>query len=579
MLLMRLLLALVSGFLLTLAFPRWNLGLISWGWMFPLLYALWARGGSRVKLQGLRDATDNAKPQPRTKNQEPTTLRGFSLAYLAGVAFFIPNLAWVRHSSRVIGGAVGEEWMGWGVELMGLGAVLGLSLYCAIYWGLWGAFATTLGRPRIDEEGDTGKLFSVSVESLRSAFLCAAAWVACEWLRGYVFTGFGWNGLGASLQQSLSLIQSADLVGVTGLSFLPVFVMVIGYNTVLRFRLEVRTSRVRPHADFFCAVALMLANFGYGAWRLSQSPGETIPLRTMLVQTNVPQHIRWSGEHTGQLYRDLGQLTEVAMITAKPDLVIWPESALPLSFYDPNHIGFLNDVLGLGDFSLLTGVDIDVPNDPPYTGAALLRGKFENHQLHRKVHLVPFGEYLPLRSIPLVESLLGGVLPGDFASGKIIKPLVMEQPAGVQLIPLICFEDTVGRLARKFIREAPQLLVNCSNDGWFLQSAENEQHLVNAIFRSIELRRPMARACNTGVTCFVDTCGRIGAKDRLSDAKTGSYFVKGVLNKVIEVPRVPEMTFYAKHGDVFSLAMLIITVGSAVVGFLFRSKARPKASE
>lgn len=549
---LRPLLAIVSGIVLTFAYPRWNFSYAVWLWMFPLLYALWSRRATPPKSLGKRS---------------------FGLGYLAGLAFFLPNLAWVRHSSRVIAGAEDNSWMGWGPELMGMGAVLGLALYLSLYWGLWAAFAATIGRPRISADGtpaagDAGKLFSSSLESLRSAVLTACAWVACEWLRSIVFTGFGWNGLGVALHQDTVLIQSADIVGVTGLSFLPVFAACILYNNVLRFRQEVRTSRVRPHADFWFAAALVLLNFGYGVLQLSKSPGETVPLRVLLVQQNVPQWLKWEGRRSSdvadELYRGHAELTQLGAIASKPDLVIWPESALSAPFHDPNHIPFLNDVLKLGDFSLLTGTDIMAANEPAYTGAALMRGTFDNHQLHRKVHLVPFGEYLPMREVPGVEALLGDVLPGDFEPGKSVEPLTLEKPAGIQIIPLVCFEDTVGRLARKFIRPAPQLLVNLTNDGWFLQSNENEVHLANAIFRCIELRRPMARSCNTGVTCYVDAQGRIGKGDKLVDKKTGSVFVKGVLSKEIPLAKNPEITFYARYGDVFSIAMLVL-VGLALV--------------
>lgn len=562
----RYLLALIGGFALSFAYPRWNISLLAWLWIFPLLYALWS--------ERLRSAEPKARP----------LRQGFKIGYVAGLAFFIPNLAWVRHSSRVIHGALGNEWMGWGPELMGFGAVVGLSLYLSLYWGLWGAFTATVARPRISADGqitggDSGKIFSVSLESLRSAFLAAGMWVACEWLRGWVMTGFGWNGLGVALRPNLALIQSADLVGVTGLSFLPVFVAAIGYNTVLRFRQEIRTSRVRPHADFFCGIILLLANFGYGVKQLSRPMGDFTPLHVMMVQLNLPQGEKFLARSTGEgvdsIYQDLGRLTVLfaSRVTENPPhLVIWPESALPYRFHDPNHIPFLNDILGMGDFSLLTGTDIELPNEAMYTGAALMRGAFDNHQLYKKVHLVPFGEYLPLREIGLVRALLGNVLPGDFQAGTSIKPLLLEQPAGVQLIPLVCFEDTVGRLARRFIESpAPQLIVNLTNDGWFLQSEENEVHLANAIFRCIELRRPMARACNTGVTCVVDAQGRIPKGAKLVDAK-GSVFTKGVLTQTIRLEKQPPMTFYARHGDVFSYAMLAICAAAALWALLRRPR-------
>ncbi|MFZ4763792.1 MAG: apolipoprotein N-acyltransferase [Roseimicrobium sp.] len=553
-------LAVLSGLVLTTAYPRWNVSAMVWLWIFPLLFALWS-------------------PRAEDAQKRNRGRRGFVLGYLAGLAFFMTNLSWVRHSSRVIAGAQGAEWMGWGPELLGLGAVLGLSVYLALYWGLWAAFAATIGRPRLGDSSD-GALFSSSLESLRSAFLCAAAWVATEWLRGTVFTGFNWNGLGAAMHQSTLLIQGADVVGVTGLAFLPVFFACIGYNTVLRFRQEVRTSRVRPHADFWCAAVLLVVTVGYGAARLVKKPGESIPLRVLLVQPNVPQAQRWEASGTPelmeQIYHGLGRLTQIGVASAKPDLVIWPESAIPAPFHDPNHIPFLDDLLKLDDFTLLSGADILVPGEPFATGAALMRGSFENHQLYRKVHLVPFGEYLPLRDVPGVQSLLGDVIPGDFTPGTSTEPFTLEKPAGVQLIPLVCFEDTDGRLARKFVRDAPQLLVNLTNDGWFLHSNENEVHLANAIFRCVELRRPMVRSCNTGVTCYVDSLGRIARGDTLDDPKTGSVFVKGVLPKEVAVPKHPERTFYAQYGDVFSHTMLALS-GLAVLGAWLRSRATSPA--
>ena len=111
--------------------------------------------------------------------------------------------------------------------------------------------------------------------------------------------------------------------------------------------------------------------------------------------------------------------------------------------------------------------------------------------------------------------------------GKTLAELMAALPAGVQIIPLVCFEDTFGRLARKFVRDAPQLLVNCTNDGWFLHSAENEQHLASARFRCIELRRPMVRAANTGVTCAIDADGRILPENRLANARTDFDYLAG----------------------------------------------------
>lgn len=539
--------AAASGILLTTAYAPRDLGPVVWIWMFPLLTALWCGG------------------KHPAANRRSRFRAGFGLGFIAGLAFFIPNLAWVRHSSRVINGASDHRWMGWSTEMMGWGAVLALCAWLSLYWGVWGGFAATVGRPRIGGRGfinPNKSLFSFSIESLRSAFLNASLWAGLEWARGIVLSGFGWNGLGVPLASELALVQAADIVGVAGLSFMPVFCACIAFNTALRFREEARTGRVRPHLDFFCAVALVLADFIYGFRILSAPPPvDTIPLRVLLVQQNIAQAVKWSHEQDEAIYHRYRELTRPFATNA--DLVIWPENALPLPFHHPGHADFLNDVLAMGDFSLLAGADLSEEGKPNYTGAALIRGSLDQHALHRKVHLVPFGEYLPLRSVPLMQKLLGGIVPGDFASGNSTDPLNLARPAGVGIIPLICFEDTVGRLARRFVRDAPQLLVNCTNDGWFLQSPENEQHLANARFRCIELRRPMARAANTGVSCFIGSDGRIRAEDRLAHSRTGSVFVEGVLSREIKLEKHPPRTFYARHGDVFCVTLLAVAAATA----------------
>jgi apolipoprotein N-acyltransferase len=305
--------------------------------------------------------------------------------------------------------------------------------------------------------------------------------------------------------------------------------------------------------------AVLLVIAGYGIIRLREKPGDTIPLTTVMVQQNVPQAVKWAGAKTTELYQQLADLTRLNAEkrdgSPSVDLVIWPESAVPVPlFAHADHPQYFNGILSLGDFSLLTGAEIQEPNEPMYTSAVLMRGTFENQQHYHKVHLVPFGEFLPFRdTFPF--SLLKGVLPGDFVPGESTEPLYLEKSA-VGIIPLICFEDTVGRLARKFVRDEPQLIVNLTNDGWFLQSAETEIHTANSIFRAIELRRPMARAANTGITCVIDDRGRMIAK--LKDPATGDTFIEGVLQSEINIPKNPPLTLYARFGDWFSVTMLAL---------------------
>lgn len=548
-------LPLLSGATLVFAFPNWNQEWAAWLGLLPLLVLIWG----------------------------PATIRRpFWPGYFAGLAFFIPNLAWVRHSSRVMAGAVDHSWIGLGPELMGFGALIGLSAYCAVYFGLWTWFAHRCARP--DLRKLTHGTWQVSTwESLRCSLLAAAAWVAFEWLRSTtVFTGFGWNGLGVGLHQNRVLIQAADLVGVMGLSFLPLLVVCTGWNALRRMlHLYHGTGTCRTRLDFTLALVVLLSAAGYGVMRITEKPSPSVTVRTLLVQPNVSQVDAWSGRFAPQVYERLDKFTrlyaEAREGKSAIDLVIWPESALPVHLHGqperwglPQHETFFNNLLQSGDFSLITGTELyDSTEHGPggHVSAVMFRGRYTHRQEYHKVHLVPFGEYLPLGDYPPF-SLLRGVIPGDFEPGKSTEPLKLEKPE-VGIIPLICFEDTVGRLARRFARPGPQMIVNITNDGWFLQSNEMEVHTANAKFRAIELRRPMVRATNTGVTCFIDTLGTI--THRLADPESGSTLIEGCLPGEVRVPSQGEMTLYARHGDWFALLCL----ASALLVSVLRLRRRP----
>jgi apolipoprotein N-acyltransferase len=544
----RFLLPPLSGGLLTLAFPGVNLEIAVWIWLFPLLFLLW----------------------PMTQQDSQKSASPFFSGLLAGLVFWIPNLAWLRHSSRVYAGARDDTWTAWGPELLGGAAVFGLALYCSLHFGLWAWIIARFARPDFKKLAHSTWQASTWY-SLRSAFIAAAAWTGLEWIRSYFpFSGFGWNGLGVALHQNAVLIQIADVVGVMGLSFLPVFVACTAWNAIARMVWVFRgQGHCRSRLDFTFAMVLVLSAAGYGMIKLGgKGKEDTVTVRTVLVQPNVAQVDAWSGELGPQIYKRLYDFTrlyaEAREGITNTDLVIWPESALPVHLYGlADHRPYFDELLGLGDFSLLTGTELHEPGHRGHVSAVLFRGEYNRRQEYNKIHLVAFGEYLPFRNIPPF-SFLQGVLQGDFAPGTKAEPFLLEKPE-VQLIPLICFEDTVGRLARRFIRPAPQMLVNITNDGWFLQSVETEVHLANAKFRSIELRRPMVRAANTGVTCFIDSYGQVTS--RLHDPATGNTFIEGCLPGEVQVPKAGTLTFYAQYGDVFAMAMLGITVISAAWQF------------
>lgn len=542
--------AALSGFLLALCYPPFDTGGFVWIWQAPLLSALWF-----------------AKPKTtRWKH-------GLSLGFVSGLVFFLISIFWLTEISRVAG-----------TVFAGLGALLLLSSYLALYFAAFGAFAATAGRWVIREPDEDKKdLFGQSIDVLKVAFLNGAAWCGLEWLRGILFTGFGWNGLGVALKDQLLLVQFADVIGITGYGFILMFSGVIAFATLVRFGLEIKErKRLRPHVDFALGVALIIGLFIYGIPKVSLAPEESIDIQARVMQLNIPLEDKWSEDVKlrQKIIFDYRDLTRTFIEVAPHDLVLWPETAIPGYFSFPWVQKYFNDhVLKGDDFYLLTGLeDSTLQGDKVFNTITLMQGSTETYQMHKKTHLIPFGEYIPFRnSFPLFEWIAGSIIETDFTPGDSYEPLEIEKDGQrIEIIPLICFEDTVPRHARKFIGEGPQIFVNVTNDGWFYESAESTQHFYNAIFRCIEFRRPMIRAANTGVSGFIDTRGSIfdrrGHADDfpriLQDEETGSTYIRGSLPGRVEVDLNPPITLYARFGDAFSIALGLLALGVAVVNFL-----------
>jgi apolipoprotein N-acyltransferase len=221
-----------------------------------------------------------------------------------------------------------------------------------------------------------------------------------------------------------------------------------------------------------------------------------------------------------------------------------------------------------GDFSLLLG-SLDYDPDPKnpeellvYNAAMLLTRGGQEVQTFRKIHLVIFGEYLPFR--PLFPGFITDLVPGDLAAGKEFRVLTMEKPE-VRLGPLVCFEDTVPTIVRGLVQRGAQLLVNVTNDGWFLRTVGPEQHLANAVLRTVETRRPLVRCANTGVTCAIDAYGRV---DRWTE-----NFTEEVGAGTIRVPKNGPITLYTRWGNWVAFVGAGITA-MAMAGFAWRRRGR-----
>jgi apolipoprotein N-acyltransferase len=505
----------LSGALLALCYPPSNLGSLCWFALTPLVCALWFS-------------------EPWKKRD---AFRPLLLGYLTGIIYMLGSLSWL----------ITVTIPGW----------IALCLYLGVYTALWAVFVATVAKP-LQPNAETRPIWLKSWNNLRIAALAAAAWTAQEWLRGVVFTGFGWNSLGIALHGNLALIQICDLTGVGGLSFLVVMVNVMIVITVKRLQMEIGREKIRPHYDFNLTVALVALVFGYGARQLLRSPPPTEPLSIAAVQANVPVNVKRDLENEKRILDLHIRLTETAL-AINPDLLIWPEAATPRPlFSDQYNWDVVRNLAEKhnGDF-LLGTVHSDESGD--YNSAILLTERAKNAQIYNKIHLVPFGEYVPLRNpFPLFAWIVGNLVPDDFDFGRDPVVLLMSKKP-VRIGPLICFEDTLGDLTRQFALRGAQVLVTVTNDGWFLRSAGSEQHALHSLFRCAETKLPMIRAANTGVSCVIDRFGRI--VNKLRDDK-GITFTEGVLFAQVDVPSDPQKTFYTRYGEAFSLGCLAIGVAA-----------------
>lgn len=531
--------AISSGFIYAACFPPFDQGWLCWIALTPLLAAIWFSNptGSRC------------------------WLRDLALGYVAGLAFFWTVFLWLRTVTIP------------GMILVGT--------YMAIYFALW-SWICGLLRPSLRPPKPTNRwarrtpgpatvLLSQSQSSswetetpsdsilsrspwlrstnnLRLAFLLAVVWVAQEWLRSVVFSGWGWNTLGTALHSYVAIIQIAELTGVAGLSFLVVFTNVILLATVRRFILEAQVRPMRPHYDLTLTMAAIVGVLGFGIHALQlHRPSST--LRVTLVQPNIPREQKFNLEFAQSTFDLFTRLSARGLDSDSPaDLIVWPESSMPGPvLQDELSHQFVVAFSTSTKTDLLLGtLDFDETGD--YNAAMLVSEGGQRIQTYRKLHLVPFGEYIPGRhTLPLLARIVGDQVPSDFSFGKEHTVFNLTNDKA-RVAPLICFEDTIGDLTRRFVLAGANLLANVTNDGWFLRSAGSRQHLANAVFRCVETRLPMVRAANTGITCIISEFGTI------SPNRIVAPFTENVLIGEVRVPIGYEPTFYVRHGDLVAYA-------------------------
>ncbi len=442
--------------------------------------------------------------------------------------------------------------MGW-VGCVTIPGVVLLVIYLALFFGAWGWLAHRFLRS--------------CPNSLRLLVILPAAWAALEYARAHLLTGLGWNLLAHTQWGWLDIIQIADLGGVWLVSFLVLLV-----NTALW--LALRAPRQMARKATLIAGLCLLGSLAYGGLRdhqvwhtlVSPSMPGASPLKVALIQGNIPQEEKWDESFGEFIWKRYEHLIRQAA-GRHPDLIVLPETAVPGFLEEPGVQHRLSALVQAGGVPLLAGTPTeseDFNSDQIYNSAALFGADGQEQARYNKIHLVPFGEFIPIQ--PIFGWLEKFYPVANFAPGRrftLFRAAPAAQPqAFARFSVLICFEDLFPDLVRRFKREGAEWFLVITNDAWFKRSAASVQHLQASVFRAVENRVWIGRAANTGWTGFVDPCGR-----RLPAEAQVPRFKQGIA--VGEVWRSQEQPLYSRWGDWFPICCII------AVGLAFLPSRRP----
>jgi apolipoprotein N-acyltransferase len=480
--------------LLTFVFPWHGVGWLAWVALVPLLMA-----------------TYGARPQA-----------ALGWGWLCGGVAYLGILRWIPHTMIHYGGVP-------------VAASYGILALLVAYVGLYvGGFAA-------------GWAWGVRRWPRGALLFAPALWVALEWIRAHALSGFPWASLGYSQYLNRPLIQVAELTSVYGVSF----ALILGNAMVAQLlhtaKHQTWRAMVLPWA---LAASALFAIGGFGVWRLQAAWTGQTAVGVALLQGNIAQDQKWDPASRERIFAIYTALTRKAAAAADVDLIVWPEAATPFLFAnEPTYRARQLQLAEEAGRPLLFGSPTysrEDNQDVMYNSAFLIGPGSTVLGRYDKIHLVPFGEYIPLRRLLFfLDKLVVGI--GDFRSGEAYT--VMAVPQG-RFSVLICFEVIFPELVRHFVRHGAQFLVNITNDAWFGYSPASYQHLSMVVLRAVENRVPIVRAANTGISAVIDPTGRLVQQTDL--------FVRTWIKAQI-VPATMPATFYTRYGDLFAYGCLLLT--------------------
>jgi apolipoprotein N-acyltransferase len=359
----------------------------------------------------------------------------------------------------------------------------------------------------------------------------AILWVIAEYIKGiFPFGGFPWNDIGYTSLFSIYFAQIASIGGIHFVGFVVVFIALLPVY-------------YKQKRGLFCALALIAASFIFGFAKISTEGGKFTEKTVTIIQPNIAQSLKWDPERMRQNFFETMALAS----KSDSDFTIWPESSIPYPIEKGEAVkAMVASATPVGKVTIASSTRIQGDYEKIWNALYIVDSSAKILDVYDKHHLVPFGEYVPLRSVLPIDKITPGMI--DFSAGDKGKVLSAR---GVKFLPLICYEIIFPTYAKGNY----DFIVNITNDAWFGNSTGPQQHLAMARMRAIEQGRPVLRAANTGVSAIIDSNGTI--------INSIDYGQKGVISS--KIPSKLENTVaYRGVGDALFLLMLIIALIRAI---------------
>jgi apolipoprotein N-acyltransferase len=461
----------------------------------------------------------------------PTFKRALWVGWLFGIGHFAAGFYWVGHAFLV-----DPTRYGW----MSPFAVLGLAMGLALFSG----FVAVVSKYTFKK---------INLNAYGRAVVFAVIWISVEWLRGWFLTGFPWNQIGSVWANIDIMIQFVSVAGVLGLGLVTLLAALLPAGLVYQNEPKNYSFRYLPIFGFI----LLIGIGGFGQFRLFGSEQPVIDkVKLRLVQPNIPQNLKWEPSLRLSHIKTLLRLSvQVPKVGASPSHIIWPETAVPYDLqHNPNLLSALGEITPLNG-ALITGAPRSSVTKSEvlqhWNSLLVIQSGGKVTTIYDKMHLVPFGEYVPWRSVLGLVKLTTGRT--DFSVGEM--PRIIKISGLPAFAPLICYEAIFANEVRS-LGAHPHWLLNITNDAWFGYSSAPYQHLAAVRFRAVEMGMPLARVANTGISAMIDPYGRVVAQLALGN--------EGVLD--VSLPKSLENhTIYRRFGDGIVVLLMIVIVGISCV--------------